>query len=93
MDFDELVELMEEPPGGHNHGRKKGESGGWIPLETPGVDTPSFKRWPGGLWSGGQRKHGTAYVANKLRCKCDDCQSWKAGHQRRMRARRHNHSG
>jgi hypothetical protein len=31
-ELDEFRELMEEPPGGHNHGRKRGADGGWLPL-------------------------------------------------------------
>lgn len=37
MTFDELAELMEEPPGGHNHGRKRGMDGRWVSLETQDV--------------------------------------------------------
>lgn len=32
MDFDEWAELMAEPPGGHNHGKSRG-NGVWVRLD------------------------------------------------------------
>jgi hypothetical protein len=46
MTEEDLKELMEEPPGGHNHGREKSDQGGWAQLETDGTE-PSIKRYVG----------------------------------------------
>lgn len=72
-----LEELMSEPPGGHNHGRQRSQSGGWTPLETEDSETKSYKKHPT------QRDHGTLakYVIGK--CRCIDCRKamadWKRG--------------
>jgi hypothetical protein len=76
--------LMQEPAHGHNHGRAKGEGGGWHTLETdsPYLDPPSFKRFVDGT-----HKHGTAYLYVKLKCRCTACRAWNAARISRYRAR------
>lgn len=81
IEFDVMQDLMEEPPGGHNHGRARTVSGGWHTLETPGESIPSFKRYAD------SRKHGTAYTYRKIGCRCELCREWKAASMRRYRRR------
>lgn len=83
LEFDFLEELMAEPPGGHNHGRERGENG-WRPLETPGVDRPSEKHYVD------PRKHGIAYTASKIGCGCDLCREWRRNRKRDQRERARN---
>lgn len=73
LEFDFVEELMEEPPHGHNHGRKRGPEGAWIPLETDHRDSPSYKR------NVDPRKHGTIYTYVKHKCRCTRCrEAWSA---------------
>ena len=81
IEFDFFEELMQEPSHGHNHGRKKGLHGGWIPLETDTRDIPSYKR------AVEPRKHGTAYLYVKLRCRCPKCRAWKSAYDKARRMR------
>lgn len=80
LDFDDWEELMAEPPHGHNHGRKRGDDGGWIPLETPGEDLPSVK-----TYVDSPRKHGTEYVYRWIGCRCEKCRAWNAERSRLRR--------
>lgn len=81
------LELMEEPPGGFNHGRERGTDAGWHTLETPGVDEPSLKHFPPERWSSERPiAHGTAGAYVKRKCRCDECRAWNAAHQRRKRS-------
>jgi hypothetical protein len=58
---------MEEPPGGHNHGRARFDQPGWRPLETDHKDQPSLKRPPV------PTRHGTLYGYTKQGCRCEFC--------------------
>lgn len=78
IEFDVMQEIMEEPPGGHNHGRARTLSGGWHILETPGKDSPSYKHY-----IEKPRKHGTAYTYMKLRCRCEACRAWMRDYRKR----------
>lgn len=71
LELDFLEELMSEPAHGHNHGRSKGEGGGWHTLETDPIDIPSTKRLPV------PTPHGTSYAYRKLKCRCQVCRQWK----------------
>ncbi len=84
MTFDELAELMSEPPGGENHGRVRTE-GGWRSLE------PDYARYlpyvvvdPDYRSAIPTSEHGTRarYVRG---CRCDPC---RAANRDYMRARR-----
>ena len=77
--WDELRELMEEPPGGHNHGRARAMSGDWESVEQVDYIMQTRKRYADA------RKHGTAYTYMKLRCRCEQCRAWQS---LRMRAYR-----
>lgn len=85
MTHDELAELMSEPPGGHNHGRKRGAEGGWRSLEEHFetalpyiVDDPE--------WGKGRRRkknpleirHGTRHAYTVDRCRCEICRKANA---------------
>ena len=89
------AELMAEPPGGVNHGRRKTVTGGWQPLEAVdytwdgeekkpvpvGDDLPTSRRHVG------KRRHGTTYTYVKIGCRCQVC---KDGWARYIRERRLN---
>lgn len=79
---EDIVDLMSEPPHGHNHGRERAESGGWRPLETPGEELSNKH------FIEGPREHGTPYTANKIRCGCELCEDWRKNHQKEMYERR-----
>lgn len=81
MTEEELVELeaiLSEPAGGHNHGRKRSEAGGWTALETDPQDIPSFKEYAD------PKKHGIAQRYNEG-CRCDLCKAWRRGKAKRDR--------
>lgn len=90
MDWDELVELMEEPPGGHNHGRKRALSGKWARLgledqqsldEDFHLDVDEEPRYlrPGKPVE--TLAHGLLSTYTNDRCRCPDCREamreWK----------------
>ena len=72
LEVEALEDLMAEPTGGHNHGRKKSPEGGWQAMETDPRDTPSRKR------ESVLTPHGTDYAYRKLKCRCPECRAWKA---------------
>ena len=76
LEVEALEDLMAEPAGGHNHGRKKTESG-WSPLETSGAASDKHFVEP--------RIHGTSYTASKIGCGCDLCKKWRRDKKRRQR--------
>lgn len=76
--------LMEEPPGGANHGYVKGE-GEYLPLAIP--HTPD-ERMLSGPKLAPPRHHGTAYTYQKIKCRCELCRAWKRQSMREYRARR-----
>lgn len=93
MTHDDLAELMTEPPGGHNHGRRRGE-GGWVSLETNGYDHGDLDEViPDPLFGQGRRlrrssegiPHGTFGGYTNHRCRCDLCRAANREHQRRRR--------
>jgi hypothetical protein len=46
MNENDWKELIEDYPGSDNHGRRRGQDGGWIPLEIEETDeNKSFKRY------------------------------------------------
>ena len=73
----ELEALMQEPPGGENHGRVRTE-GGWRSLEpdyTPElpfiIDNPEYR-------DVSKADHGTVARYNHGPCRCDRCRSaWR----------------
>lgn len=90
MTHDELAELMSEPPGGHNHGRKRGE-GGWVSLETFGFDEgdleyvvndPLFRRR---TRYDSHAPHGTRSRYVNGRCRCEDCRRANREYIRQLR--------
>jgi hypothetical protein len=70
--FDELRELMEEPPGGYNHGRQRGAGGAWESVEQADYVMQTQKRYAE------SRKHGTEYTYRKLGCRCPTCRAYKS---------------
>lgn len=94
MSFDELAELMSEPPGGENHGRVRTESG-WRDLSaTFDLDLPYIIDDP--EWRSGRRRqktideiaHGTRSAYVNDRCRCPVCREANAEYIRRFRANR-----
>lgn len=88
MTFDELEELMSEPPGGENHGRVRTE-GGWRSLEPRAdgdiipyvVDNPEYRDTL-------QYAHGTRSRYIHASCRCALCRKAERDYRRRLRARR-----
>jgi len=85
LTFDELEELMQEPPGGENHGRVR-TSGGWRSLEPQidvdlpyVIDDPSYRH-------AGKYAHGTRSRYVHDRCRCDDCRRANREYAQRRRA-------
>lgn len=87
--LEELAELMAEPPGGFNHGRRNGDpldgvydegQEDWVPLLVEDRGLVSTKRYPVDSQSTTDR-HGTLYAYVKLRCRCGRCRlamaEWK----------------
>lgn len=100
MNFDELSELMAEPPGGDNHGRKR-RGGGWHTLESTEasvflggdlyvIENPEDRRRtrPNKTWD--TIVHGTA-SAYQNDCRhhpdgpCDACRAAWAAYKRKRR--------
>ena len=94
MTFEELEELMQEPPGGENHGRVRTE-GGWRDLEySYEADLPyivvdpeygkgrRLRRSPEGI------PHGTTGGYRNHRCRCDECRAAQREALRRYRTSR-----
>lgn len=84
MTPDELRELMEEAPGGENHGRVRTE-GGWRSLEPrPDIDLPFIIDDPE-YREARNYAHGTRsrYV---MGCKCARCRKANRDYQRSRRA-------
>ena len=92
-EFDDIAELMAEPPGGHNHGRERGAEGAWEPLES--ADWDSLHAFPVPIHGEGlsikrpvdRRKHGTVYTYVKIKCRCEPCKRGWADYQRQHRAK------
>lgn len=83
MSEDDLIELMGEPAGGHNHGWSRNQHGGWSGLETGEElfrDKPFVAR----------DYHGRAYGYVKMRCRCVLCRSWKALYNESYRSQKSN---
>lgn len=85
MTFDELEELMSEPPGGENHGRTRTE-GGWRSLEPhyeqdlPYVIVdPEYRRTT-------SYEHGTLAKYNHGRCRCELCRQAMREYRRSRRS-------
>jgi hypothetical protein len=84
---DDWAELMEEPPGGLNHGRTRTESG-WKSLEpnyAEGldyiIDNPEYRHAE-------RYEHGTIARYNHGPCRCDECKQAKRDYMREWRTRR-----
>ena len=93
MTFDELAELMGEPPGGHNHGRKRGPGGGWISLEEDlaaayeehlTID-PEQQPYHRPVKPAETIRHGALSAYKNDRCRCDLCRAANAEYVRRRR--------
>ena len=90
---DMLLELMSEPPGGHNHGRKR-SAYGFVDL-----DSNVFRAIEGGLSldEGDEQarkraekpkdtiRHGTLAAYTNDRCRCEKCRASMAEWKRRRR--------
>jgi hypothetical protein len=91
---DEFRELMEEPPGGHNHGRKRGADGGWLPLsedlQQAYAEDLTLEPEPQAYHRPEKPEdtipHGTATAYRHSRCRCDLCRAYKRESMRRWRA-------
>jgi hypothetical protein len=86
---EELLDLISEPPGGHQYGRKRGLGGGWIPLNE---DLAAAYEEDLTVESAPQAYHrptkpedtivhGTLSAYTNDRCRCDVCRKamrdWK----------------
>jgi hypothetical protein len=93
-------DLMAEPPGGFNHGRKRGSSGSWAPLEALDWETDLVEAHSGSAvpvpsipgdgastkrYVERPRDHGTRYTYKRLGCRCVKCRGWNAAQVRRQR--------
>lgn len=92
MTFDDLEELMQEAPGGENHGRVR-TGGGWRSLsETYEADLPYVVVDP--EYGQGRRlrrssegiRHGTTGGYRNHGCRCDLCRAAQRESLRRYRA-------
>lgn len=94
MSWQDLVDLMEEPPGGHNHGRRRGPEGGWASLDDREqaarvddfwieVDPPKYVRSTNRAFE--TIRHGTISAYNNQRCRCDLCRLSMAQYRRARR--------
>ena len=76
LEFEFLEELMQEPAGGHGHGRSRTSDGDWMPMETGPDDNPSYKRYPMAHILPPGERHGVA-AYQKRSCRCEVCkQAW-----------------
>lgn len=84
---------MQEPPGGANHGRKRGGEGGWISLSediaqayeehlTVDPEDPTYHR---PVKPEDTIPHGTATAYRNGKCRCDLCRAYKRDSMRRWR--------
>lgn len=87
----DYAELMSEPPGGINRGRKKSTNGRWVALEP--ADFSMFEEIGKPLpvtdefsMPALQAKHGL-YAYQRLRCRCVDCKAIWAAYMRNLRKR------
>jgi hypothetical protein len=91
---DEFRELMEEPPGGHNHGRKRGADGGWLPLSEDLQQAyaedltlePEPQAYHRPVKPADTIRHGTYSAYKNDRCRCDDCRRANREYVARRRA-------
>lgn len=77
-----LGELMEEPPGGVNHGRKRDEDGGWEALSPGNEKRAPRKRAVKPLKT---VVHGTRSAYNNDKCRCAECKTAEALYRRQYR--------
>lgn len=95
MTFDEWAELMSEPPGGHNHGRKRGAEGGWVPLDedlaqayeahlTVEPEPQAYHR-PSKPFD--TIRHGTRAGYTNDGCRCEECRAAEREYRRTYRTR------
>ncbi len=78
---------MEEPPGGHSHGRKRSPYGRWVPLGLNEQRAVEEELLPISPEQGPARRsvkppdtirHGTLSAYKNDRCRCDDCRAVNA---------------
>jgi len=90
---DELRDLMEEPPGGHSHGKRRGPRGAWVSLDDKEQGALSD-----GFWIEPDPKpyirvkrpeetirHGTVAAYNHQRCRCLPCRKAVADYRKKRR--------
>lgn len=92
LSFDDIEEIMSDPPGGVNHGRKR-VARGWVDLSggtnqaidlglrLDGVDAPRRRSRKPGVTI----RHGTISAYNNDGCRCDDCRAAIRDYRRRAR--------
>lgn len=97
----DLEELMAEPPGGHNHGRKRGGGVGRSPLGSTGwgsLETQAHQVWEEYLTVDPDPpvyhrpekpedtiRHGTRSAYVNDRCRCDECRAAEREYKRSRR--------
>ena len=86
---------MEEPPGGHNHGRRRGVGGGWASLDDREQAARVDDFWVEGDTPKSTRstnrpletiRHGTISAYNNLCCRCDLCKLAITQYRRKRRS-------
>lgn len=89
----DIGELMAEPPGGPNSGRRRGP-GGWVSIDTHGHAASDDGLWidgPEGSYSRPVKpfetiRHGTAGAYTNDRCRCGLCREAWAAYKRWRRS-------
>ena len=81
MEFEDWEDLMSEPPGGENHGRRRG-AGDWLRLDRAAHEFAEY----GFEYFVDLEIHGTA-ASYRAGCRCDSCRRAKRDEMRAYRAR------
>jgi hypothetical protein len=95
MTLDDLADLMAEPPGGHQYGRKRGTDGGWVDLDEVVASAyeehltldPSEHPYHRPVKPGDTIIHGSRSAYVNDRCRCDECRTANRAYIRARRDR------
>jgi hypothetical protein len=98
VSLDDLADLMAEPPGGHQHGRKRGVDGGWVELDEVVAAAyeehmtldPQSHPYHRPVKPEDTIVHGTRSAYVNDRCRCDDCREANREYIRTRRYREDN---
>jgi hypothetical protein len=89
-------DLMSEPPGGHQHGRKRGGDGGWIELEENLAGAyeedltiePAQQAYHRPVKPEDTIAHGTFGSYNQDGCRCEVCRTFMRDYRRQHRLKK-----